>query len=282
MEKLSIDSLIARGNTSNAYRWGKSAVIKVLHPDIPEEWATREAETTRLVHAAGLPAPAVLDVTTIGGRPGIVFERIPGTSMWEQMIADPQEIPRLSSLLAKLQAEVNATPAPSGMPRLVDDLKANIDAAQPLLSSERATARAALKRLTHESSLCHFDVHPNNVLMGSTRLVIIDWFDAASGSPSADIVRSSVLMRQEAVDGHLPCPSPSLIDFVHDEYISSVVRVREVAEELLLAWEGAVLAARLAEPITDSIRQTTYETLLALNASRISRLGASLRRVAPE
>ena len=277
-----LDSLVARGNTSDVYRWGKNEVIKVLRPNIPKEWATREAETTELAHAAGLPAPAVLDVTTIDGRPGIIFERIPGPSMWEQMIADPQEIPRLSSLLAELQAEVNATPAPSGIPSLIDALRSNIDAAQPLSSFERAMGHEALERQPHEAALCHFDVHPNNVLMGPTQPMIIDWFDAASGSPAADIVRSSILMRQDAAEGHLPCSSPSLIDFVHDQYIASVVRVREVDDDLLLSWEGTVLSARLAEPIVDSIRQTTYETLHALNASQITRLGSSRRGVAPE
>ena len=274
-----LDSLVARGNTSDAYGWGKDAIIKVLRPEIPEEWAAREAETTSLVHAAGLPAPAVLDVTTVDGRPGIVFERIVGPSMWDQMLAHPGDVPQLASLLADLQAEVNATPAPAGIPRLIDRLHDKIREAPLLSSAERADAQAALERQLHFDSLCHFDVHPNNILMGPQQPIIIDWFDAAAGSPAADIVRSSLLMWSEAAVGHLPCMDPSLIDDVHDQYVGAVSQTRQLDDNELFDWETAVLASRLAEPVGDSTRRVTYEALQAFKDSQMTRLGLSLRSV---
>lgn len=274
-----LGSLVARGNTSDVYRWGADAVVKALRPGIPEEWAGREAQTTALVNAAGLPAPKVLDVTTIDGRAGIILERVDGDSMWERMVTHPGEIPQLARLLAELQAEVNVTPVPSGLPRLVDRLRENIDNATILSTDERAAASSGLDRHGEGHALCHFDVHPNNVLMGPTRPIIIDWFDAAAGSADADVVRSSLLMRRDAAAGHLPSADPSLVDHVHDEYLAAVMRTRAIRDDVLLAWEPAVVAGRLAEPVGDSIRRATHDTWLAIRASEPTRLAISLRSI---
>lgn len=277
MATRSLESLVARGNTSDVYAWGTDAVIKVLRPGIPDAWASREAETTRLVHDAGLPAPAVLDLTTVNGRPGIVLEQIRGASMWDQMLARPDDIPRLAGTLAELQSQINNTPVPAGLPRLVDRLGDNISKAPLLSASEREHALSELNSLPPAHALCHFDVHPNNVLMSDREPMVIDWFDAAAGSPAADIVRASVLMRRDAADAHLPCSDPSLVAFLHDQYLAAVARVRDIDPKLLLSWESPVLAGRLAEPIVKKVRRTICETWQARHASLPTELEVGLR-----
>jgi aminoglycoside phosphotransferase (APT) family kinase protein len=41
--------------------------------------------------------------------------------------------------------------------------------------------------------LCHFDLHPGNVLVGRDGWVVIDWLTASSGPPAADLARTLVL-----------------------------------------------------------------------------------------
>ncbi|MEX0666946.1 MAG: hypothetical protein WD313_01300, partial [Acidimicrobiia bacterium] len=91
--------LIARGNTSDVYSWSPTTVVKVLRQDMPRHWATLEAEITGLVHEAGFPVPAVEEVVVVDGRPGIVFERVDGMSMWEQMLDAPNDLQRLTCAL---------------------------------------------------------------------------------------------------------------------------------------------------------------------------------------
>lgn len=252
-------------------------MVKVLRSGIPDSWSEREAVTTGLVHEAGLPAPAVLDLVTVGGRPGIVFERVEGVSMWDRMLGRPSEVSKLSLLLARLQAEVNATPAPAGLPKLRDRLRQNIQGAFVLSEEERLEAIAELEGLPDGKALCHFDIHPNNLLMAPTGPVIVDWFDAAQGVAAADIVRSSALMRPDASASHLGCEDPATVVAAHNEYIAVVAGWGEVDEEVLLRWEPVVLASRLAEPLAGDVLRSTHRTWRNLrSASDGSELGAAL------
>lgn len=273
---MQLDTLVARGNTSDVYRLGSDAVIKVLHPQIPDDWADREAQIAGRVHAAGLPAPAVLDLTFAGGRPAIIFELIDGPSMWAEMLARHEDIAPLSRILADLQGEVNATPAPPGIPRLTDRLRRKLERNPILSESERNATVDELASHPDDDMLCHFDVHPNNVLMGPAGPVIIDWFDAAAGSPAADVARSSVLMRPDAASCHLPCPDRSVISAVHHEYLTAVLEDRRVDIDQLLGWEPTVLASRMAEPLGEESTQAAVQAWHAGRASRPTPLAVGI------
>jgi Ser/Thr protein kinase RdoA (MazF antagonist) len=248
-----VGDLVARGNTSDVFDWARDAVVKLLRPGIPPEWAGREATITQLVNASGFPAPTVLDTVTIEGRPGIVFERITGISMWDEMLAHPSRIPQLSRTLANLQAELNSLPAPPGMPELHDRLAMNIAVASLLPPVERAAAQQALDGLPRGVSLCHFDVHPNNVLLGPDGPVLIDWFDAAAGAPAADIVRTSLLLRHGPASGYLHDATAEIVARIHADYLRRTFEIRELEDAALLAWEAPIVASRLAEPVPTEV-----------------------------
>jgi hypothetical protein len=69
------------------------------------------------------------------------------------------EVVRLSRLLADLQAEVNATPAPSGLASLSDRIRANVENARCLPSPDRAATLVELERSPPPQSLVPFR-HP--------------------------------------------------------------------------------------------------------------------------
>ena len=98
---------VAKGNTSDVFHWSSTTVVKVLRTGIPPEWATQEADITRIARAAGLPAPAVDGIVEVDGRAGIVFERIDGRSMWDLMKATPHELPQLVDALIGLQTAIH-------------------------------------------------------------------------------------------------------------------------------------------------------------------------------
>ena len=86
---LVLGELIAVGRTSEVHRCGPGLVAKVLRPGVPAGWAEVEASFTESVRALGVVAPEVTEVTTIEGRPAIVFIHVDGPSMWTRMQGYP-------------------------------------------------------------------------------------------------------------------------------------------------------------------------------------------------
>ena len=249
--------------------------MKVLHRTIPAGWAEIEAATTRLVHEAGYPAPAVIDVLVLGGRPAIVLDRVEGDTMLDRMLAHPGEVPHLIRLLVDIQAELNAAVAPQGLPMLRDRLRANIAEASWLSDSQRATAHTILDGLPDGNALCHFDFHPTNVMIGPRGPVIIDWFDAAVGDPAADRVRTSLLLCYGSASEHGEAGVPGM-EGVYREYLARLLRLASVDEQSLLAWEPVVAAGRLAEPVSEGLLERTWQVFSdSLDGS--SRLGRAIR-----
>ncbi|WP_336921065.1 phosphotransferase family protein [Aquipuribacter sp. SD81] len=236
--------LLQHGNTSHLHEWGTGAVAKVLRADIPAHWAEREALTTELVRAIGLPAPTVLGLVDVDGRPGIVFERVDGPSMLEEAVRRPEQALGLGQQLAALQRLVAARTAPAALPRLRDRLAANLARAE-LAGPVRTAVQARLASLPSGTAVCHFDLHPGNVLLGPGGPVLIDWFDAAAGDPHADVVRTATLLHAGFGDGHLASAPAPVLAALLTGYLGALEP--DVAADP--GWEPVVRAARVAEPV---------------------------------
>jgi aminoglycoside phosphotransferase (APT) family kinase protein len=248
--------LIARGNTSDVWRWSDDTVVKVLRPEIPAHWAALEYEITRRVREAGLPVPATDGVVEVNGRPGVVLEHVAGPSMWSRMKDDPDEVPRLVEELVDLQEQVLAAGPIEGLPDLAERLHAKIDEAAQLPADERAEAHHLLAGLPTGTALCHGDMHPANVLGSSRGWIIVDWFDAAIGYPLADYARSALLMPPasavESANRHLDGATVDLLGRLHDAYLASLARRGRAEAGSFEAWEAVLAVARMSEPVQTS------------------------------
>lgn len=259
---MTLGSLLARGRTSEVFAYGNDLVVKVPRQGVPEHWAGIEARIAGAVHDTGLPTPAVLEVVDVEGRESIVFERIYGPSMWELLVENPERLPDLTAQMIEVQRAINTVEAPAGVPNLRRRTFAKIGEADFLTEDERENAVGLTTSLPIGSSLCHGDLHPGNILMGSSGPVVIDWFDACAGHRAADLVRTSLLIRPLAGDGgptHLPGASPALLRELHQLYLADVVAQSGATTDQLLRWERVLAASRLAEQTNED-----HEELLAL------------------
>lgn len=245
-----LGALVGKGRTSRVYAWGTDSVVKVPLAAVPDEWAHYEAQLTRAVHAIDVPTPEVRDLVTIDGRQAVVFERIDGQSMWQQMVGSPHDAAALARELAAIQLAVLAAGIPPNVPDLVDRTHRKITAAAALSPEERSEAIEVAGQLPRGAALLHGDLHPGNVLMSSRRPVVIDWFDATIGHPVADIARSSLLMRPLTERGsrpHLPDATPELVALVHDAFVSDLTPHITATDDELIGWQTVAVASRLSE-----------------------------------
>ena len=246
---MSVGELVGRGRTSDVYAYGSGAVIKVSHRDVPDDWPAFEARQTEAVRAIGAPAPRVLDLVDIDGRSAIVFERIDGPSLWQQMLDSPADIDRLARDFAAIQRSLLGLGIPQGLPDFVDRLMRKIANAPGLDDGEREEALQLASSLPRGAALLHGDLHPGNILMGAEGPVVIDWFDATIGHPMADINRSSILMQpnRSAELDHLPGSTVAHLETVtagHEHHFAAELHA---AGTTVAAWRAVIAAGRLAE-----------------------------------
>lgn len=242
--------LLARGRTSDVYALGTDSVVKVPRVGVPRHWAAVEASIAASVHQIGLPTPEVRDMMDVDGRESIVFERIHGPSMWQMLLDDPARVPTLIEQMIEVQRTINSVEAPAEVPKLDNRICAKISEADSLTAQERQTALAITVGLPSGASLCHGDLHPGNILMGSGGPVVIDWFDAGVGHRAADSVRTSLLIRPPTSGlepPHLPGASSELLQSMHELYLRDVVARSGGTVPELLQWERVLAVSRLAE-----------------------------------
>jgi len=245
----SIGERVGVGRTSDVFVYGDDAVVKVPHPDVPDDWPVFEAALSQHVHAIGVPVPAVHGIVEIDGRSAVVFERVAGPSMWQHMRSEPSRIDELVGQLVEIQRAVLAADLPTGVPDSVDRLVRRITIARKLDDADRQEAIRCAHELPRGAALLHGDLHPGNVLMGVAGPVVIDWFDVSIGHPLADIVRSSILMRpgRDLAPDHLPGATPDMLGAMHSAYVNAFSTELETAGVDIAKWQAVLAAGRLGE-----------------------------------
>ena len=245
---------LATGRTAEIYAWGEGRVLKLFYPPWGEEVARREAETTAVVNAAGLPAPAVHGLAAVDGRWGIVYERVSHPSLLAVSLRRPWRLPWAARQLAELHVRLHAHRVP-GLPRLHERLAdriQSVDAHRVPAEVCRAVLEA-LEKLPSDDRLCHGDLHPENVVLGPNGPIILDWLDASSGPPLADVARTSLLLAHAALLKAMPGRRfiQAIRHLLQREYLRVYFHHSRQALEALAPWVPVVAAARLAEDIPE-------------------------------
>jgi uncharacterized protein (TIGR02172 family) len=243
-------TLIGQGRTAEVYAWGEHGALKLYHAGWPAAWVEHEAQVTRLVAEAGVPAPAVHQVIEVDGRSGILFERIIGPSLLQQVGGKPWTLGRAVRTFTDLQLAMHAHAIPN-LPSQREHLVHQIRETSPLPDRIRTAALRQLDQLPDGDALCHGDYHPDNVLMTRRGPIIIDWGSASRGHPLADVAQTTLLLQiGEPPDSGLSrwlLASGRAI--VYRAYRHRYLRRRPAPEEELAAWRLPIAVARLAEGI---------------------------------
>lgn len=246
-----LGAVMAVGNTSTIHTWGRELVAKVLLPTTPSHWADLEADWTGRLYAVGLPVPEVVDVVTVDARRAILYRRVDGPSMLEEIVAHPSTLTTHARALAEVQAGFHQVPAPEGLMDLRVRMRAKIHEAD-LPEGPRGRAVERLASLPSGDVICHGDLHPGNVILASDRAVVVDWFDVAAGPPAADVTRTSLLVRprrRTSPPVYLPGLANDMLHAFHEAWLAAYVGFTDTDVGVLTAWEVPVAAARLSEDV---------------------------------
>lgn len=185
--------LIGRGGTAEVYSWKNDQVLKLFFDWVPASWIQREVELAQRVSASLLPTPRFIEMTSYSNRSAIVYEKIDGGTMLHLISSRPWLVKSQARILARLQAQINQQSG-EGLPSLRSDIDNRIRTIKNLPDSLKTFALEVLDELPEGKSLCHFDFHPDQVMVNSKGHLILDWMAALQGDPAADVAHTSNLL----------------------------------------------------------------------------------------
>lgn len=159
------------------------------------------------------------------------------------------------------RAHLPAGTPPDVLPSWHDRARWQIEHATVLPNRFRAAALATLETLPqHEATICHGDLHPDNILMTAAdpdRAVIIDWTNATLGNPIADVTRTLLLLTTgEPVEKDsmphwmLFLAHHFMARFYLNRYAAQSGYSRVELNQQIARWRVPVIAARFSEGIT--------------------------------
>jgi uncharacterized protein (TIGR02172 family) len=241
---------IALGRTAEVYNWKDGTILKLYLTWCPPDWVEHEARVAQVIAAAGIPTPAVGEIIEVNDRRGIVYQRVQGVSMLQELNARPWTIFKHARALADLQNRFQQLSIP-GLHSYHTAFEYNIRRAPHIPEEDRAKVLDLLNTLPDGNALCHGDFHPGNVIISPQGPIVIDWMTAASGSPWADVARTSMILTigAKAAGKQLSPIVRVVINLYHETYLKRYKALQAESHDELRRWMPVIAAARLEERI---------------------------------
>jgi aminoglycoside phosphotransferase (APT) family kinase protein len=248
----SLGPLIAKGRTAEVYAWQDGQIIKLFYAWCPPQWAQQEIAIGRVMATLPVPTPKLIDTMEVDGRSGIIYDRVIGPSMLKLATSKPWLLSSMAQQLAELHTEMHKQQG-TGLPSLRASLATTIQHVEDLLPDLKASVLHLLEGLPEDTVLCHFDFHPDQVLITANGPVILDWMTAHQGHPLADVARTSIILKVSQVPGAGRLQR-AIVDLWRRLFYSAYIgRYLELHSGVSMAeietWMVPVAAGRLMEKI---------------------------------
>lgn len=242
---MKIGELVGIGNTARVYRWGETEVIKIFYD---QHCAMYEAKNAEFINNLELRSPQYSGLIEYEGKMGIVYERIDGPTMLWHIEPTEGSISYNAKLMANLQYEIHNVENKI-IPNLKSEITNKVNHSQEISNHDKHIIIDVLKSLPDGNTICHYDFHPDNIIISPNGPVIIDWMNLLIGSPEADVTRTAMMIQSHS----LPPNAPSWLfhreyrELFNKEYITEYVKLADINDEFLEQWMIPTLAARIDE-----------------------------------
>jgi aminoglycoside phosphotransferase (APT) family kinase protein len=245
---------IAEGREAEIYAWEEHAVLRLLRNANAQAQIDWERTAMEAARTAGVSVPAVLGVTAVDGRPGLIMERVDGVDLLTTVGKQPWQVAKAATIAGKLHAAMHGVVAPGSIPAWKDVQRRRIERSDLVPEHIAAFAFDQIESLPNGDRLCHGDFHPGNIIANGEP-VVIDWTNVTRGDPDADLSRTLLMHRM----GSLPPGTPLTIRagalfgrrIMRMFYLRAYRSARSVDMRAVERWAAPVAAVRLTENIAE-------------------------------
>ncbi|MFN2146224.1 MAG: phosphotransferase family protein [Anaerolineales bacterium] len=240
---------IAMGRTAEIYSYGEGKVLKLFLASTPQPWIDKEIQVGRYIHSMQLPVPKVYERVKIHERQGVIYERVEGPTLLNELATKPWNVARYARILARLHAQVHEVEAPPELETQREWATGGIPETEKIPLDIRTRALELLESLPDGNQLCHGDFHPGNIIMTQQGPMIIDWMTTSRGVPSGDLARTlTILEAGKAPEG---TPMRWLLEWIRklllETYLKTYLQLKPEAKESLENWRAIMAANFLAD-----------------------------------
>jgi aminoglycoside phosphotransferase (APT) family kinase protein len=243
--------LLGRGRTADVYAWGDGCVLKLYRSWMPRARVEKEYLATQAAQAAGVPVPNTYELVQLEGRHGIVFEKIEGITLLNELQMKPWKLLAISRKLGELHTQIHHSYAPVELSTQRQLIENGIEAATDIIETDKQLIRSYLMQLPDGEFLCHGDFHPDNIILSASGPIIIDWLTATRGDPSADLARTSLLLKTSGLSDCIPTHVRILFNIfrnlLHAMYLRRYLQLCPDRREQIEMWRLPLITARLRE-----------------------------------
>ena len=195
---------ISEGSNANVYEWGKDKVIKLFKASYPTERITAEYYNALAVKNLDYKKAIVCDLKKTEFGFGLIFEKIDGENMLEYILRTgdlkgaAEQMASLQRDIHKCRFDVKRTEALETAhevlkKKMLDSGKADTDATKEMIRF--------LGTMKDGDSLCHGNMHPENVMMTDEGPVALSASGYCIGKTLYDIARTFFLIAYTPVPG---------------------------------------------------------------------------------
>jgi aminoglycoside phosphotransferase (APT) family kinase protein len=156
-------------------------------------------------------------------------------------------------MLAEIQAMINSAKV-NYQPNLIKEVSSRISYTDKLAAELKNRIIENFSALPESSEICHYDFHPDNIIMSERGPVVIDWANILIGNSLADASRTSIILGSTALPpGEYPYWLKDRAGrlFFHDVYLEEYLKLRGKNKTDLQPWIAPVAADRLCEGIEE-------------------------------
>jgi uncharacterized protein (TIGR02172 family) len=244
--------LIGKGMTAEVYEWGRDKVLKLYFDRFRDDWIKREAKIGYIVHQSGVSSPAVFDIVDIDGRKGLIFQRIFGKTVISHIETEPWKVYNYALQLAGLHFKMHKCSA-DGLPSQKERFAYTLKRSSEILGDKESRILDYIESLPNGESVCHGDLHFNNIIVTDNKLVAIDWNSAYTGNPLGDVARTCMIISSPAMPPGTSNIMAILTQYtkwlIYWTYLNEYMRLAKVKFEDIDAWTLPVAAAKLKDKV---------------------------------
>jgi aminoglycoside phosphotransferase (APT) family kinase protein len=239
---------IGKGLSAELFDNGDGTVTKRYLSAMPPSLWRQDYEISKLVSCYYRNSPRVLGLTDGDPYPGILFDKVDGRNLVQELVSHPFRLSKLARAFARIHADIHKHAVP-GLPdqrrRLIEGIdKSGVEASMKL------KLHGFLLESDGEAALCHNDFMPTNVVCSAEGMVVVDWRTADIGNPLCDIARTIVLNRVPRKDIGLSALHGAMRHFFVEAYKFEYARAEKVKDPELNRWIVINAVLRLGEGVS--------------------------------